>query len=79
MGKYDNLLPVDEPRLRDSSVDQARRPVGKAKDPAYRQISVYIKQTVHDEAKRKLIGQKEDFSDVVNKLVDGWIAGRLSI
>ena len=42
-------------------------------------ISVYIKQTVHDEAKRKLIGQKDDFSDVVNKLVDGWIAGRLPI
>ena len=79
MGKYDNLLPIDESRAREHAPAERRhRSLGKAKDPAYRQISVYIKQAVHDEAKRKLIGHKDDFSDVVNQLVEAWVAGRFA-
>jgi hypothetical protein len=75
MGKYDALKPIlneSQPRV---SAEPARkiRPVAKSRSSEYRQISVYIRRTVHDDALRRLIGSSGDFSDLINRLVSDWL------
>ena len=75
MGKYDALTPiVTESRTRTTAEPQGKpRPLAKSKNADYRQISVYIRRSVHDEALRRLIGSPDDFSDLVNRLVAEWV------
>jgi hypothetical protein len=53
-----------------------KRKVGKSKDPDYEQVTVYIRRDTHLEAKRLLLGQEIDFSELAEKLLSEWIAGR---
>lgn len=49
--------------------------VGKSADPDFTQVSVYIREETHNDAKIKLIreGKKRDFSDLVQDLLDAWV------
>jgi hypothetical protein len=77
MGKYDALTPIVPESQPRTAIERARkaRPLAKSRNSEYRQISVYIRRSVHDEAQRRLIGGPEDFSDLVNRLVAAWVEG----
>ena len=79
MGKYDALTPIVEnssSREPDRTSAKPRKLGKSANREEYRQISVYIRRDLHNAAQRALIGTDEDFSDVVNRLVESWLAGQ---
>jgi hypothetical protein len=75
MGKYDALTPIITESQSRQGLEPARktRPLAKSRNAEYRQISVYIRRSVHDEALRRLIGSPDDFSDLVTQLVSEWL------
>ena len=58
-------LPPPAPKL--------RRPPGKSSDPHYIQVTVYLRKSVHQTARKMLIDERRQFSDLVDELVDQWI------
>jgi hypothetical protein len=52
------------------------RPPGKKTNPAYRQVTVYLQENVHREARKLLLDDHRQFSDLVNDLVAQWIQKR---
>lgn len=81
MGKYDALTPLVEetqPRQAATTAPVSKKKTGKsANRDEYRQISVYIRRTIHNDAQRALIGSDQDFSDLVNQLVKQWLEKEL--
>lgn len=77
MGKFTGLKTIieGEPRQRSEEPVPAKRErrVGKRADPNYTQISLYMKKTPYQEAQRRLIGSNQDFSDLVNRLIEQWL------
>jgi hypothetical protein len=75
MGKYDALTPIVTESRKRAPAEPARkvRPLAKSKNAEYRQISVYIQRSLHDDALRRLIGRADDFSDLINQLVAEWL------
>jgi hypothetical protein len=75
MGKYDALTPILNSSESRTTIEPPgkTRPLAKSRNSEYRQISVYIRRSVHDEALRRLIGGPDDFSDLVNRLVAAWV------
>ncbi len=77
MGRFSDLKIINEPspRVEPSPAIPAAKPkrVGKRDHPDYTQISVYIRKQPYHEAKRKLIGSDQDFSDLVNDLLAAWL------
>jgi hypothetical protein len=51
----------------------AGRPPGKKTDPAYRQVTVYLQDDVHRAARKLLLDDRKQFSDLVNELVTEWV------
>jgi hypothetical protein len=49
------------------------RPLGKRQNPNYTQISAYVKKADYDAVKRKLVGTKFDFSDLLEKWIEEWL------
>lgn len=79
MGRFSDLKTIIESVPRSSEAqpqtDLKRQKTGKRDHPDYTQISVYIRKTPYHEVKRRLVGTNQDFSDLVNELVEGWING----
>jgi hypothetical protein len=77
MGRFSDLKIINEPSPRPEAIPIHPEPkpkrVGKRDHPDYTQISVYIRKQPYHEAKRKLIGSDQDFSDLVNDLVASWL------
>jgi hypothetical protein len=48
------------------------RPVGKRQNPAYQQISAYVRRDLYDMVRRELIGKSEDFSDLLEQWMEQW-------
>ena len=49
------------------------RPPGKKTDPHYVQVTVYLRKEIHREAKKLLLDNGGQFSDLVDDLVSQWI------
>jgi hypothetical protein len=49
------------------------RPGGKKTNPEYTQVTVYLRKDVHRQAKKILIDDGREFSELVDELVSGWI------
>lgn len=49
------------------------RPPGKKTSADYVQVTVYLKKTVHTAARKILLDDRKQFSDLVNELVSNWI------
>ena len=58
-------LPPSAPKL--------GRPPGKSRDPNYTQVTVYLRKSVHRTARKMLIDERRQFSDLVDELVSQWI------
>ena len=59
-----------------SNAPQAK--VGKRSDPAYRQISTYVRSDLYRNVKRELLNEDRDFSDLVDELLSAWLGTRKS-
>jgi hypothetical protein len=60
--------PLDEP----VSVPK----MGKRSDPAYRQISTYVRSDLYRLVKRELLMEERDFSDLMDELLSDWVGRR---
>ena len=49
------------------------RPPGKKSNPDYAQVTVYLQKKTHLEAKRRLLDEGGEFSELVENLVAQWI------
>jgi|SoiMethySBSTD1v2_1073268.scaffolds.fasta_scaffold5798289_1 hypothetical protein len=50
--------------------------IGKRSDPAYRQISTYVRSDVYRNVKRELLMEERDFSDLMDELLTSWVSSR---
>ena len=50
--------------------------LGKRSDPAYRQISTYVRSDLYRSVKRELLMDERDFSDLMDELLSGWMSSR---
>lgn len=50
--------------------------VGRRSDPAYRQISTYVRSDVYRAVKRELLMEERDFSDLMDELLSEWVSRR---
>ena len=49
------------------------RPPGKKSDPDYSQVTVYLRKANHLAAKKRLIDDGKEFSELVDDLVSTWL------
>ena len=49
------------------------RPPGKKSDPDYAQVTVYLRKDNHLAAKKRLLDDGKEFSELVNELVTAWL------
>ena len=49
------------------------RPRGKASDPDWRQVTVYLRRITHTAARKRLLDEDGDFSDLVQDLLTKWL------
>lgn len=56
------------------------RPPGKRTDPAYEQVTAYLRRDTYAEVKIRLIreGRRQEFSDLLEELLTGWLNDRPS-
>ena len=54
------------------------RPPGKKSDPAFKQVTVYLRKDIHDTARKILFDDRRQFSDLVDELVSRWISSHKS-
>lgn len=59
-----------------SQPDAPAAKVGKRSDPAYRQISTYVRSDVYRAVKRELLMDERDFSDLMDELLSEWVSRR---
>ena len=52
------------------------RPPGKKSDPAFKQVTVYLRKDIHDTARKILFDDRRQFSDLVDELVSRWISSQ---
>ena len=50
--------------------------IGKRSDPAYRQISTYVRSDLYRSVKRELLMDERDFSDLMDELLAAWVSTR---
>lgn len=68
--------PEPPPPATDVTVAKMGRPPGKKTDPKYVQVTVYLRKDVHRAARKLLLDDGGQFSDLVDDLVSRWIAER---
>jgi hypothetical protein len=71
MSKYDGLL---QGRKAATETKRMGRPRGKASDPDYRQVTIYLRRDTHGAARKRLIDENREFSELVEDLVSKWLA-----
>jgi hypothetical protein len=52
------------------------RPRSKRSDPEYRQVTAYIRASTYIAAKKRLLDEQKEFSQLVEELVTVWLAGK---
>ena len=59
------------------STSAAVAKIGKRSDPAYRQISTYVRSDLYRSVKRELLMEERDFSDLMDELLRAWVSSRV--
>jgi hypothetical protein len=59
-----------------SLVAKTARPIGKRQNPAYQQISAYVRRDLYERVRRELIGKTDDFSDLLESWMQQWLSKR---
>ena len=50
------------------------RPPGKRSNPDYQPVTTYLKVANYTDVQKALVGSKQDFGDIVDELLDRWLA-----
>src|ERR1035441_8003062 len=66
-------VPLTPPPAPAAPTPKMGRPAGKKTNPEYTQVTVYLRKEVHRQAKKILIDDGREFSELVDQLVDRWI------
>ena len=66
--------PIETPAQEAAPTPAAK--VGKRSDPAYRQISTYVRSDIYRLVKRELLMDERDFSDLMDELLAEWVSKR---
>ena len=61
-----STAPIKTPR-------KVGRPPGKKSDPDYSQVTVYLRKGNHLAAKKRLLDDGKEFSELVDELVTAWL------
>ena len=59
-------------------VKRKGRPQGKSADPNYKQVTVYLRKDVYTAAKKLLIDDGEQVSELVDRLMSNWVKEQTS-
>ena len=79
---FNNLSKVtpapESPAVSRKSVKRAKnqkmgRPLGKKSDPAFSQVTVYLRKANHQEAKQRLFSEHREFSELIDELLAKWL------
>jgi hypothetical protein len=76
MSKYDGLLTTSSKKKTPAAEplkSGVGRPRGKASDPEYRQVTVYIRRDTHSAARKRLMDEEKERSELVEELVSDWL------
>jgi hypothetical protein len=65
--------PVPPPPASEPAAAKMGRPPGKKADPKYVQVTVYLRKDVHRAARKLLLDDGGQFSDLVDDLVNRWV------
>lgn len=86
MSKFKGLFDVTKGKQQEESVEPQSqqsvkprgRPKGKRSDPAFEQVTAYIRKSTHQGVKIALLQEGEDreFSELVEELLDEWLRSR---
>jgi hypothetical protein len=52
------------------------RSIGKRQNPAYQQISAYVRRDLYETVRRQLVGRDDDFSDLLQEWMQQWLASK---
>lgn len=55
------------------------KPLGKYRDPDFRKVTIYLRDSTRKAALTKLIHEDQDMSGVVDLLLDGWTTGKIKL
>lgn len=59
----------EEPRRR------VGRPPGKRSNPDYQQVTVLLHSQTYLEARKRLLDERKEVSELMNELLDAWLKG----
>jgi hypothetical protein len=59
-----------------TSLLKRARQIGKRQNPAYQQISAYVRRDLYEKIRRDLIGRNDDFSDLLEQWMEAWLSGK---
>ena len=74
--KFADLLGQVGVGATDNAPGAAGPKIGKRSDPAYRQISTYVRSDLYRIVKRELLMDERDFSDLMDELLSEWVSRR---
>lgn len=74
MSKYDGLLRTKGHTTKSPQLQKATtgRPRAKRSDPEYQQVTCYIRRDTYVAARKRLLDESGEFSDLVEDLVSKW-------
>lgn len=76
-GKLSATAEAETPKLQATATPTTRRkagrPRGKKSNPDYTQVTVYLRKRTHIAAKKNLLDDGREFSELVEDLVAQWI------
>lgn len=64
--------PIPEPE----APKKIGRPRAKRSNPEYTQVTAYIKLETHLEVKERLVRKQQEFSELLEELLSGWLQGK---
>lgn len=87
MGKFEALVKRRDSggstKVRPASISETRnserrvgRPRAKRSDPDFQQVTAYIRKSTYASARKLLIDDGREFSELVEELVQGWVNTR---
>ncbi|WP_293912157.1 hypothetical protein [Deinococcus sp.] len=65
--------PVDDAAPTPVPAKKMGRPPGKRSNPEYQQVTVLLHSATYTEARKRLLDERKDVSDLINELLDGWL------
>ena len=71
---FGKLPPQEQPGSAQApAARRAGRPPGKKNNPEYKQVTVYLHGEAHRAAKKLLLDEQRDFSELVDDLLGQWL------